>query len=149
MSQLCESVMTGVYETCLESDPLTRAAQIMRDRRTPFVAITEVTHRVIGIVTDRDLAIRALAAGLPPDTPIRAIMRREPFVTVMPEDSLDTVRRKMAELHSSRALVTGRHGIVLGVINKADLLRRVNTTPSGNTPAPTMRSGVRRNGATS
>ncbi|MCB9896177.1 MAG: CBS domain-containing protein [Planctomycetes bacterium] len=123
MNYLCESLMTPVYETCLDTDPVSRAAQIMRRQGTNFVAVTEPTHRVVTVLTDRDIAVRALAAGLPADTPIRTIMPRQELVTVMPEDTLQTAKHKMIQARASRVLVTGRYGIVLGVINRSDIVK--------------------------
>jgi CBS domain-containing protein len=123
MSYLCESLMTPVYETCLDTDPVSRAARIMRRQGTNFVAVTEPTHRVVAVLTDRDIAVRALAEGLPADTPIRTILPRQQLVTVMPEDTLQTARRKMIQARVSRVLVTGRYGIVLGVIHRSNIIR--------------------------
>lgn len=124
MNYLCESLMTPVYETCLDTDPVSRAAQIMQRQGTNFVAVTEPTHRVVAVLTDRDIAVRALALGLPADTPIRAVMPRRQLVTVMPEDTMQTAKQKMNLARVNRVLVTGRYGIVLGVINRSDIVRR-------------------------
>lgn len=121
MNNLCESLMTPVYETCLDTDPVARALRVMRRQRTSFVAVTEPTHRVVAVLTSRELASRALAGGLSADTPIRDIMSRQQFVTVMPEDTVQTARKKMIEAGVERVLVTGRYGIVLGVISRADI----------------------------
>jgi CBS domain-containing protein len=107
----------------MESDPVSRVAQLMRDGHTNFVAVTNVTRRVQGVVTDRDLIVRALAANVAADTPIGAILPERDVVSVMPEDSLQTAKQKMLRAGVSRVLVMGRHGIALGVLDRAAVLR--------------------------
>lgn len=136
MNNLCDSYMSSIAVTCFEQEPLAHAAQLMRDQHVTFLAITDVTRRVTGILTERDLVTRALAARVPADTPIRAIMSSRPVVAVMPEDSIETARRKMLQTGTSRVLVTGRHGIVLGVIHRGDIARIDRQRRTGLTPEP-------------
>lgn len=148
MRDLCEAVMSRIVVTCMEHDPVSHAAKAMRDGRTNFVAVTDVTHRVRGVVTDRDLIVRALASGVASDTPIRAIMPGVELVTVMPEDSIETAYQKMLKAGVSRVLVTGRHGIVIGVINRSAIAKRRHSWRTGQTPAP-VPSGRQRLGMAS
>jgi signal-transduction protein with cAMP-binding, CBS, and nucleotidyltransferase domain len=123
MQNLCEAALSRIVVTCMESDSVSKVAQLMRDSRTNFVSVTDVTHRVTGVVTDRDLVVRALAASVAADTPIGAILPEEDVISVMPEDSLQTAKQKMLRAGASRVLVTGRHGIALGVVDRAAILR--------------------------
>lgn len=124
MDALCQSVMSDTFVTCLESDSMAHALLLMHEHELHWVAITEVTRRAIGILTDRDIAVRAMAENLPFTAPISVIMQREPFVTVAPDETLHSARQKLSEIGAPRALVTGRHGIILGVIERADISRR-------------------------
>jgi CBS domain-containing protein len=52
------------------------------------------TRQLVGIVTDRDLAIRGLAAGRGPDTPVSELMTNDP-ISAAPEDEVEIVREVM------------------------------------------------------
>lgn len=123
--------MTEVYDTCTPQDSVSRAAGIMRDRKTRFVAIVE-SNILVGMLTDSDVIQNAVAAGLGADTAIRRILPQRPMVTVMPEDSVQTAWQKMNQSGVNRVLVVGRHGLVIGSISRADLVNlqrtRRNTT---------------------
>jgi CBS domain-containing protein len=140
MQNLCESAMSRIVVTCMESDPVSKVAQLMRDSHTGFVAVTDVTRRVTGVVTDRDLIVRALAANVAADTPIGAILPEGDIVTVMPEDSLQTAKHKMLRAGVSRVLVTGRHGIALGVVDRMAIQRFERRT--GQLAPTSVRLGV-------
>lgn len=135
MDALCQSVMSDSFVSCLESDSMAHALLLMHEHELHWVAITEVTRRVIGILTDRDIAVRAMAENLPFTSPISVIMQREPFVTVAPDETLESARQKLREIGAPRALVTGRHGIVLGVIERAELSRRQQAVREQTRPA--------------
>lgn len=131
MGQLCESIMTEVFDTCTTRDPISRAAGIMRDRKTRFVAVVE-GNNLVGVLTDSDVIQQAVANGLGAQTPIGQILPQRPMVTVMPEDSLQTAWQKMNQSGVNRVLVVGRHGLVVGSISRGDLVNlqrtRRNTT---------------------
>ena len=59
----------------------------------PVVERTD-NRRLVGMLTDRDLAIRGLAAGKGPDTPVRELMTHEP-ISAAPEDEVEIVREVM------------------------------------------------------
>ena len=76
------------------------------------------------MVTDRDLAIRVLAEGRGPDTPVREAMTPDP-VTCSPDDDVDKVERLMAERQVRRIPVV-ENGRVVGVVAQADLALHPN-----------------------
>lgn len=148
MTQLCEGIMTEIFETCTPRDPVSRAAQIMHSRNTRFVPVVEGPG-VVGLITDLDVIGRVVAQGLGSETTIGAVMPRRPVITVMPEDSVQTAWQKMTQGNANRVLVVGRHGIVMGSISRSDLINlqrsRRHTTKrvaadSGRHP-PTGRTG--------
>lgn len=131
MGQLCEHIMTEVYDTCTTRDPISSAAGIMRDRKTRFVAIVE-GNGLVGMLTDSDVVQLAVAAGLGAETPIGQVLAQRPMVTVMPDDSVQTAWQKMNQSGVNRVMVVGRHGLVIGSISRSDLVNlqrtRRNTT---------------------
>ena len=67
-------IMTKDPECCRRDDTAQRAAQVMRDRDCGCVPIVDDGGRVVGIVTDRDLAVRGIASGSEPNTKLKDLM---------------------------------------------------------------------------
>ena len=67
-------IMTREPQCCRREDTARRAAEVMRDCDCGVVPVIDEARRVIGIVTDRDLAIRGIAAGKGPDTRLADLM---------------------------------------------------------------------------
>ncbi len=78
-------------------------------------------ERMVGIVTDRDIALRVLAADLPPDTPIDQVMTRD-VISVSADDDVNTALAVFRS-HAVRRLPALTGGTVAGVITVDDLLR--------------------------
>ena len=131
VTQLCESIMTEVFETASVQDTVQRAAAIMRDRNVRFVPVLGPTG-LVGTISDRDIVVHLVAGGLGSETPVGTILPQRTVVTVMPEDSVQTAWKKMNNGGVNRVLVVGRHGMVMGAISRGDLVNlqrtRRNTT---------------------
>lgn len=78
------------------------------------------TERMAGIVTDRDLALRVMAAGLPPDTPIGQVMTGD-VISVSADDDVD-VALATFRTHAVRRLPVRAGDTVVGMITVDDLL---------------------------
>jgi CBS domain-containing protein len=115
-------IMTRDPQCCRREDTARRAAEVMRDNDCGVVPVIDDARRVIGIVTDRDLAIRALASGRSPDTRLGDLMT--PMAkTCAADDDLRDVERKMAELQVRRIPIVDAGGRCLGIISQADIAR--------------------------
>jgi CBS domain-containing protein len=77
---------------------------------------------VLGVVTDRDLAARALAEGLGPGTPVRDVMSNAPMCC-SPDSEIEEVERIMAETRVRRVPVVDEDGLCVGMVAQADLAR--------------------------
>ena len=109
--------------SCLRRDDTARhAAQVMRDQDCGVVPIVDDGRRVVGIVTDRDLAIRAIAAGKGPDTRLSDVMTSSVHCCSQ-DDDLRDVERKMAELQVRRICIVDAGGRCMGIISQADIAR--------------------------
>lgn len=93
-----------------------------------------------GIVTDRDIAVRAVAEGRGPDTPISTVMTAE-VVTVRQDQDLDDVALLMSDRQVRRIAVLDGGGRVVGMASIGDLAR----SKEGD-PAETALTGVARDG---
>ena len=106
----------------LPPDALCReAAQLMRDEGVGSVVVAE-QQRPLGIVTDRDLVVRVIAAGRAPEkTPLRDVMSGDP-VFLANERSLDQVLATMRQQHVRRIPVVDAEGRLEGVLALDDVL---------------------------
>ena len=106
----------------LPPDALCReAAQLMRDEGVGCVVVAE-QERPLGIVTDRDLVVRVIAAGRAPEkTLLRDVMSGEP-VFLASERGLDRVIATMRQQHVRRIPVVDAEGRLEGVLALDDLL---------------------------
>ena len=118
---LCREVMLPLVFKCAETATVTECAQRMRDEQIGFLPVVDGKGRMVGCVTDRDLAVRVLAEQRPATTPVCAVMSTGPFVTCLPDEPLSTIERRMAEARKSRALVLDAGGEVVGVISLSDI----------------------------
>ena len=109
--------------SCLRREDTARiAAQVMRDQDCGVVPIVDDGRRVVGVITDRDLAIRAIAAGKGPDTRLSELMTQNVHCCSA-DDDLRDVERKMAELQVRRICIVDAGGRCMGIISQADIAR--------------------------
>lgn len=141
---LCGDVMRPMVLRCAPDTTATRCAQLMRDEQLGFVPVVDAKGQVIGVVTDRDLAVRVLAEQLPGSTPVMAFMTPEPFVTCQPHEDLRELEQRLAEAKRSRALVQDRAGQLLGVISLSDIAQ---AEPSAQRTARVLQEITRREAA--
>ena len=115
-------IMTKDPECLRREDTARRAAEVMRDKDCGVVPVIDDARRVIGIVTDRDLAIRVIGYGKSPETRLADVMT--PSVKCCAaDDDLRDVERKMAELQVRRIPIVDAGGRCLGIISQADIAR--------------------------
>jgi CBS domain-containing protein len=76
--------------------------------------------RLVGMVTDRDMAIRGIAAGRGPETPVSQLMTTEPF-TCAPQDEVQLVRELMVAQQIRRVPVVNEDEAVVGIVAQADI----------------------------
>ena len=119
-------VMTPAPETVAFGTPLTAAARLMADRDIGDVIVIEPeTERVAGIITDRDIAIRAVAEGRNPDsTTVEEIFSRD-LAAVSPADSVGRVLELMKDLKVRRLPVVEADRAV-GIVSLGDLAVETN-----------------------
>jgi CBS-domain-containing membrane protein len=92
----------------------------MRDHDCGCVPIVDDGGKVVGIVTDRDLAIRGVAAGKDSNTKLNDLMT--PVANCCgPDDDLRDVEQKMAELQVRRIPIIDAGGRSVGIISQADI----------------------------
>jgi CBS domain-containing protein len=125
-------LMTKNPRTCGANDSLRDALMIMKQEDFGIVPVTEGNgeNRVVGVVTDRDAALKLGEKDQrPSDVRVSEVMSTG-IVDVRPTDDVDDVARKMEAAQVRRILVTDG-GRLLGVISTADLAREGKSKLTG------------------
>lgn len=126
-----KDLMTSEPATVGPDDPCARAATLMREEDCGSIPVVR-DGTLIGIVTDRDITIRAVAAGKDPrSTPVSEVMSADP-VTVAPDADAEEASRLMAEFQVRRLPVVA-DGRLLGILVTAQLARRESDDQVGET----------------
>jgi CBS domain-containing protein len=124
----CADVMTREVFCCLPTDSLEEVASVMQSEDIGPVPIVEDLQDLglIGIVTDRDIAVRAVARGLDARrTPAEAVMTRE-LVTCAADDAVESALDLMARHQVRRLPVVNGGRRLVGIISQADVATRLN-----------------------
>jgi CBS domain-containing protein len=102
--------MTREPECCRPDQTARDAAEVMRDRDCGCVPIVDDAGSVIGIITDRDLAVRGIALGKDSNTSLSELMTPGAS-SCGPDDDLRDVEQKMAELQVRRIPIVDTSGL--------------------------------------
>ena len=116
----CQEIMKRNVECVSPGERTADAARKMRDANVGFLPVCGDDGKVLGTLTDRDIAIRLVAENQPGDRPIEEIMTKE-VVACRPDADLHEATRLMREHHKSRILCTEADGRLLGVISLSDI----------------------------
>jgi CBS-domain-containing membrane protein len=121
-AMLCENIMQRPVKWIGEEDSVQTAARLMRDENIGFLPVCDQSGRVVGTLTDRDLAIRVLAEDVPAGVKVREVMTRD-LVTCKASDELAWAEQLMSGRHKSRMVCVddGRH--LAGIISIADIAK--------------------------
>lgn len=126
----CKEVMKTHVFTCHSEDDVVGCAQLMRKHNIGFVPVVDDRNRVVGTITDRDLAIRLIAENKPLSTKVSNCMTRD-LVFCRPDDDLREATRLLAAEKKSRILVLDDQGRCAGVISLSDVGRVEDTEEAG------------------
>lgn len=119
MAQSIKEVMTGDPRTCEADATVEDAAREMRDGDIGNVLITR-DGAVLGIVTDRDIVVRAVAEGRDPSSTRVEEICTESVQTLTPDQTVDEAVRMMRE-HDLRRLPVVQDGRPAGIVSLGDL----------------------------
>jgi CBS domain-containing protein len=112
-------LMTRDVRIATPDQSLQEAAQLMADLDAGVLPVGE-NDRLVGMITDRDIAIRAVAKGLDAETPVRDVM--SPDVKYCFDDQdVDEVTLVMADLQVRRLPVVDRNKRLVGILSLGDL----------------------------
>lgn len=124
----CDEVMTKNPVCCLPNDMAAKAARLMKLENIGSIPVieNEQTKKLVGIVTDRDLALKIVATGLDAkSTKVEAVMTPK-VVTCRADDDLQKALDTMSRHQLRRLPVVDNENNILGIIAQADVATRVN-----------------------
>jgi len=124
----CSDIMTENLVYCSPNDSVMRAAQLMKteDIGPILIVDNEDNRTLVGIVTDRDLAIKVVAEGRDPNTTrVEEVMSKK-LVTCRADDDVDVAINAMAQYQLRRIPVVGENMNLVGIISQADVATRMD-----------------------
>jgi CBS domain-containing protein len=110
---------------CVTPDTtLADAARLMKDENIGIVPVVESTgsRRLVGVVTDRDIAIRAVAEGRDGVTTSVGSVMTSDVRTTSADESVDAVMKLMGSEQVRRIPVVDDRGVLVGIISQADIV---------------------------
>jgi CBS domain-containing protein len=117
-------VMTRDVQTVSPDQPVQQAASFMLSADAGSIPVTD-GRRLIGMITDRDIAVRGIAKGYGPDTPVRELMTDD-LVIVRIDDDVEDVASKMSEAQVRRLPVIDENEQLCGIVSLGDLARETD-----------------------
>ena len=123
----CHEVMTKDPVCCLPDDSVAKAAEMMKSENIGSIPVieNEQSRKLVGIVTDRDLALKIVAGALDAkSTKVETVMTRKVEICLA-DDDLQKALDVMAEHQLRRIPVMDNDNKIVGIIAQADVATRV------------------------
>jgi CBS domain-containing protein len=120
MATKVRDVMTQRPRAVTPQTPLHEVAEVMQTDDVGAVPLVE-GDRLVGIVTDRDIVVRAVAKGKDPRGMPASEVSSGELVTVNPDDDLSDALKLMAQYQVRRLAVTAEDESLVGVVSQADV----------------------------
>jgi CBS domain-containing protein len=114
-------------------------AKIMGEIHAGSIPVGE-NDRLVGMITDRDIAIRAVALGKGPDTPVREVMSKEVKYCYEDED-LEHVAKNMGDIQVRRLPVVNRDKRLVGIVSLGDVSQNEDLETTGDATAGVSQRG--------
>ena len=130
MAKTAREVMTGGAECIGENDTLLDAAKRLAELDVGAMPICGEDDRLKGMLTDRDIVVKALAQGKDPGSTRAGELAEGKPVTIGAEDSVEEALHMMAEHKVRRLPVIDGHKLI-GIVSQADLARNVDEEDVG------------------
>jgi CBS domain-containing protein len=123
-------LMTENPRSVTADSTVAEAARLMRDEDAGIAPITE-GERLVGVITDRDIAIKVAAEGKDPQSTKVTEIASSNLVTIDPQQELDEALRLMAKHQVRRLPVVEEDGRLVGILAQADVARHADPSTTG------------------
>jgi CBS domain-containing protein len=123
-----EEIMTRDPATVSPDATVREAAALMKREDVGIIPVTDTAggQRLIGVVTDRDIAIRCVAEGKDGSCNVRDVMSSGPITTCGPNDDVDSVMNAMSREKVRRIPIVDERGSLVGIVAQADIMRQAD-----------------------
>ena len=135
--------MTRDVRVASPDQTIREVANIMKEIDAGAMPVGD-NDRLVGVITDRDIAIRAIAEGKGPDTKVRDVMSQEQVMYCYEDEDLTHVAKNMAENQVRRLPVVNRDKRLVGIVSLGDVATSASQTTAGKAvkgvskPGPTQ-----------
>jgi CBS domain-containing protein len=126
--KVSEAMSSGV-RVASPDQSICEAARMMAELDAGVLPVGQ-NDRLVGMITDRDIAIRAVGAGKSPDTPISEVMTKE-VRYCLEDDDIDDVAQNMSEIKVRRLPVLNHEKRLVGIISLGDIAIVSGPDPAG------------------
>jgi CBS domain-containing protein len=130
MPKTVREVMTSKLCSIDTDKPVAYAAKMMRDEDVGIAPIVE-GDRLVGVLTDRDIAVRVVAEGRDPEQVKVTEVASSDLVTLDPQQDLDEALRLMARHQVRRLPVVEEDGRLVGILAQADVAQQADEQQTG------------------
>jgi CBS domain-containing protein len=121
-----QDVMTRNPTSVTPGATIREAAQLMQREDTGIIPVVEEqgSKRLVGVVTDRDIAIRVVAEGRDGGARVSDVMSTSKLATCSPDDDVDDAMQAMATEQVRRIPIVDDRGTLVGIVAQADIVRK-------------------------
>jgi CBS domain-containing protein len=131
MAEGIRELMTANPKSLENTSTVVEAARLMREEDAGIVPVVE-GEKLVGTVTDRDIALRVVAEGRSPEsTTVGEIASRE-LVTIDPQQDIDEALRLMARHQVRRLPVVEEDGRLVGIVAQRDIALHASDEQTGD-----------------
>jgi len=127
--EMIEHLMTASPVTIGPDEPVQRAAQLMDEFNVGALPVCKES-RLVGLVTDRDITVRATAAGLNPHLTLVHQVMSSPVRCCLADNEVSEVLRLMAIVQIRRVPVVDGNKVLVGIVSLGDLAERFTNSSS-------------------
>jgi CBS domain-containing protein len=119
-----QDIMTRNPSSVTPDAPVREAAQLMRTEDVGIIPVVESADRstLLGVITDRDIAIRCVAEGKDGTCSVREVMSSGDLTTCRADDEVDEVMNAMSREKVRRIPIVDERGGLVGIVAQADIV---------------------------
>src|SRR3954451_3959189 len=123
--------MTSNPQAVEPDKTVAEAAKLMKAEDVGIVPVVDDQNRLVGTITDRDIAVRVVAEGKDPQSTTVSEVASQDLVTIDPQQGLDEALRLMAQHQVRRLPVVEEDGKLVGIVAQADVARHADAERTG------------------
>lgn len=139
--------MTRDVRVASPEQTICEVAKIMKEIDAGSMPVGD-NDRLVGVITDRDIAVRAVAEGKGPETKVRDVMSKEQVMYCYEDDDTSNVAKNMAQIQVRRLPVVNRDKRLVGIVALADIAQNETQGTAGKAVKGVSKPGGQHTGTT-